>query len=380
VERPPDDLALVLPGGGARAAYQVGVLRHLARRYPDLAVPVLTGVSAGAINAAYLASRPESFPEKVEGLAELWGNLRIEDVFRVDAWSLLGHVVRWAFQLGFLGGVRGAPRVHGFLDTKPLEGTLARVLRPEFGKLVGIQENVRRERLRAVGLVTTDYSTGQTITWCEGKKIEAWERPMRRAIVTTLSTRHVMASAALPMFFPAIPIGNDYYGDGGVRLHAPLAPAIHLGASRILAISNHYRPTQADGDRRFVDGYPPPAQVIGVLMNAIFLDLLDQDALELQRINRLIGRIPEHERDNLRPVELLVIRPSRDLGALAGEYEVTLPRLFRFLTRRLGTKETRSSDLVSLLLFEPAYLRRLIELGEEDAEARAGAIERFLAG
>jgi NTE family protein len=181
------------------------------------------------------------------------------------------------------------------------------------------------------------------------------------------------------MLFPAVQIDGHWFGDGGIRLTAPLSPAVHLGARRIIAISTRYGRSQAEADLPATDGYPPIAQIAGVLFNAVFLDLFDADALTLQRVNRVVERLPPEARGELQQVELLLHRPSRDLGRLANEYEAELPRAFRFLTRGLGTRETRSNDLLSLVMFQPDYLARLIELGETDARARMGEIESFLA-
>jgi NTE family protein len=208
--------------------------------------------------------------------------------------------------------------------------------------------------------------------------IDTWERPHRKSISCQLGVEHVMASAALPFFFPAIEVDGNWYGDGGIRLTAPLSPAVHLGAKRIIAISTRYARSRDEADRPAIRDYPPPAQVAGVLYNAIFLDQLDGDALELRRINRLIERLPESQRDGLRPIDLLLLRPSVDLGRLANEYEPELPRPFRFLTRGLGTRETRSNDILSLVMFQGDYVRRLIDLGEADAVARIEEIRRFL--
>ena len=202
---------------------------------------------------------------------------------------------------------------------------------------------------------------------------------MRRTVLTDLSVDHVMASAALPIFFPAIRIGNQWYGDGGIRLAAPLSPALHLGADRVLAISTRYDRTQAESDTPSIIGYPPPAQVLGLLMNAVFLDLVDQDVVRLQRLNDLLEPLPPEKRGGLRPIGILVIRPSRDLGKLAAEFEPQLPRAFRFMTRGLGTRETRSPDILSMLMFQHDYLTHLMEIGEADADARADDIEAFLA-
>lgn len=189
-----------------------------------------------------------------------------------------------------------------------------------------------------------------------------------------------MASAALPIFFPAVKVGDTWHGDGGVRLTAPLSPALHLGAQRILAISTRYRATQAEADRPVTSGYPPPAQVLGVLMNAVFLDMLDYDAMSMNRLNRLIESLPEEQRMGLRPARLLVMRPSRDLAKLASEYEPRLPQPLRFLTRGLGTRETKSPDSLSMIMFQPDYLKHMIQLGLQDAEQRLEEIGSFLAG
>jgi NTE family protein len=190
----------------------------------------------------------------------------------------------------------------------------------------------------------------------------------------------VLASSALPLFFPAVQVEDEWFGDGGIRLTAPLSPAVHLGARRILAISTRYGRNRAEADDPAVLGYPPPAQVAGVLLNAIFLDQFDGDALRLELLNKLVRSLPEGRRAGLREIELHMLRPSSDLGRLANEYEARLPRTFRFLTRGLGTRHTRSNDLLSLLMFQGDYLRALLELGERDGEARAGEIDRFLAG
>jgi NTE family protein len=364
-------------GGGARAAYQVGLLRYLARQFPALSPPILTGVSAGAINTAYLAAAPERFAAKIERLTGLWGNLTTEQVFRVDRLSLTRNVLRLAVKL-FSGGAVTTPRSHALVDTSPLRSLLERMLGSVGDLVPGIAANVESGQLKAVAITASSYSTGQSITWVQGPGIAAWDRGHRKSGLCQLCVSHVMASAALPIFFPAVEVDGGWYGDGGMRLTAPLSPAIHLGAERILAISTRYARTPEEASRPAVKGYPPPAQVLGVLLNAIFLDLFDADALSVERVNRLIESVPEEARLGMRPIRLLMVRPSRDLGILANEYEARLPRAFRFLTRGLGTRETRSNDLLSLLMFHPDYLSRLIELGEADAEARHAEIAAFL--
>ncbi|HUE95661.1 MAG TPA: patatin-like phospholipase family protein, partial [Longimicrobiaceae bacterium] len=366
------DLAIVMTGGGARAAYQVGLLRFLARRYPELRFRILSGVSAGAVNAAHLAQHHGTFPQAVDELTSLWQELTSETVFRSDASSLLWNVVRSGAQL--VAGGTGSPRLRGMVDTEPLREFLTEALAPVDGELTGIQYNLNRGVLSAVAISTTSYTTGQSITWVQGRDIAPWERPKRQAVKTKIGVGHIMASAALPILFPAVQIGPAWYGDGGIRLSAPLSPALHLGAHKILAVSNRYVRTHAEAGRVEVVGYPPPAQVLGVLYNAVFLDLIDQDALRLDRMNRVLEKLPDEQREGMRVVDLMVLRPSRDLGRLARYYEPRLPGTFRFLTRGWGTRQTTSPDILSMMMFQHEFIRRLIELGELDAEVRADEI------
>lgn len=371
-----DNLALVLTGGGARAAYQVGVLAGLARRFPDLRIPILVGVSAGAMNAVHLASHPGPFAGAVSNLVGLWRGLTPDRIFRVDAPALGQNVLRWGTRL-LSGGSRGTLR--SLLDTRPLRSLMQDHFATE-NLLEGIGENVRRGALDAVAISGTSYSTGQSTVWAQGCcDIQPWTRPRRRGVPTSLTVDHVMASAALPLFFPAVRIEGAWYGDGGIRLTAPLSPAIHLGARRILVIGTRYGPLTAEAEPPGILDYPPPAQVLGLLLDAVFLDALDEDALRLRRVNRLLEKLPEEERGGFRNVDLLVLQPSRDLALLAGEYERRLPAAFRFLTRGLGTREAMRADMLSLLLFQPDYVRRLMEIGEADAEQRADELAAFLA-
>lgn len=370
--------ALVMLGGGARAAYQVGVLRCLARKMPDARFPILTGVSSGAINVAHLASRCDAFPEAVEELARLWGELSADRVMRTGTLPLLKNVLMWGVRL-VSGGGWWSPEVHGLVDCAPLRELLDGFLKGANGKIRGIDDNVADGRLHAVALATTSYSTGRSVTWIQGCDVpDSWEHAGRRGIRTELGVDHVMASAALPMIFPAVSLDGQWYGDGAVRLPAPLFPAIHLGADRILAISTHQTREGGEPEPGSVETFPPPAQIMGTLFGSLFLDSLREDARRLERVNDLLEACPENGATGLRPVDLLVVRPSRDLSELARDYERTLPWAFRFMTRGLGTTETPSPDFLSLILFEPGYLRLLMELGEEDAWARADEIEAFL--
>ena len=374
------ELAFVLTGGGARAAYQVGVLHWLAERYPDLHVPIITGVSAGAVNAAHLASHHGTYQQAMDELVQLWCRLSVEDVFRSDVLSLASIGTRWIMRL-LLGGLAPTPRVKALLDTDPLRRFLTEALAAVDGKLTGIDYNLHRGSLRAVAISTTSYTTGQSLVWVQGRDPEMWTRPKRRSVHTRLGIDHVMASSALPFFFPAVPLEDGHwYGDGGIRLTAPLSPALHLGAHRILAISTRFDRSQAEADTPVIAGYPPPAQVAGLLMNAVFLDLIDQDALRLETMNRVLERLEPEERKGMRVVKMLVLRPSEDLGQLAAEYEPRLPWTLRLLSRALGTRETRSPDILAMLLFQPDYLRRLIDLGRKDAETQRDKLVELIEG
>ena len=268
--------------------------------------------------------------------------------------------------------------MRGLLDTQPLREYLTEAMHAVNGELTGIHYNLATGRLRAAALSTTNYSTGQSILWVQGHEVEEWERPYRRSRITTLSVDHVLASAALPIVFPAVPIGGHWYGDGGIRLTAPLSPALHLGADRILAISTRRERSSAEADSPSVTGYPPPIQVAGVLMNAIFLDLLDADALRLSRINELLAGLEPDQRQGMRHVRLLTLRPSVDLGRLANRFEPQLPRAIRYMTRGLGTKHTEAPDFLSLIMFQPDYLGELMRVGEADAEAREDDLAQLL--
>ncbi len=370
-------IAIVLTGGGARAAYQVGFLRCLAKIVPEAQFSIITGVSAGAINAVYLANHPGPIEDAAEGLTRLWWDLEAKDVFRTSPRALLGASFRWLVNL-VSGGARVAPQPRGFVDTQPLREFLSRALDSDGdGAVSGIQTNIAEDRLKALALTTLNYSTGQTVTWIQGSDLEDWERPYRRSRQTEITIEHLMASAAIPLFFPAVRIDNSWYGDGGVRLTAPLSPALHLGAKRILAISTRYPRTIEEADQPVVEGYPPPAQILGNLANSVFLDLLDQDLERARKINQLLVKLPPEERDGMEMLDIRVLRPSQDLGKLAAEYEPKLPKTFRFMSRGWGTRRTSSPDSISLVMFQPDYLRRLIEIGEQDARAQRDKLAAF---
>jgi NTE family protein len=373
-----NDLALVLSGGGAHAAYQVGFLRCLAGQFPRLRIPILTGVSAGAINATFIANHQGTFAEAIDALSEFWRHLSINQVYNVDTWSLSKKVLRWGMSL-VSGGISKLPSPKGLVDTAPLRKLLEHGFTSSDGGMIGIRENIRQQKLKALAITATNYTSGQTVTWVQGKNIEMWERPDRHSFMTEVTVDQIMASTALPMFFPAIEIKDSWYGDGGIRQYAPLSPSLHLGARRILAVSTRYKPSMQEAGSTVNRGYPSIAHIMGILMSAIFVDLLDQDVLGLERVNRLLESKSLQKDSYLRLVRAFTLRPSLHLGKIAGKFEPNLPRPVRFLTRGLGTHETDSFDWLSMVMFDPSYIQNLMEIGEADANARKEEIAALLA-
>ena len=368
------NLALVLSGGGARASYQVGVLSALAERVPNLSLPVVTGVSAGAINAAFLAGHPGPIGQAVHQLRGHWLRLTPDTVYRVKTTRMATWAVRLAAQYA-LGRV-DLRTVRGVMDMRPLSRFLAGII-----DFAGIDANVASGRLRAVALTATSYTTGQTITFVQGSADTLmWERAQRTAVAANLSLAHVMASSAIPLIFPAVRIGDAFYGDGSVRQTMPLSPAVHLGAERIIAVS--MRTHQAHGVVPPDAEYPTTAQVMALLFNSIFLDALDADVERLERLNHLLTLVPPElaSSQSLRRIELLLLRPSRDLGSLAEGLRPNLPPAFDRVIQAMGGTGEGSQDFLSYLLFDPEYTGLLMELGYEDTLSGWDRIERFLSG
>lgn len=376
-------VGLVLSGGGARAAYQAGALCGLAELLGHSSSPfsLLTGVSAGAINAVSVASRADDFQAGTQNLAEMWTKISPEHVYRTDAASLSFIGSRWLRELGG-GGLLGSGATNHLLDTTPLREFLAKRLSFE-----AVGQHLRSGVAGAVAVSATNYTTGISVTFydegSESSPIKPWVRSARIGVKTTLGLEHVLASAAIPIFFPPIEIDGAFYGDGSVRLTSPLSPAIHLGAERIVAIGVRYLRSAA-GTTLLQDRKRPTApslsEIGGVLLNAVFLDALEGDAERLERINRTIPRMRDDEQGSalpLRSIPLLVLRPSRDLGELAGQQDAHLPMMLRYLLRGIGVRGNRGADLLSYLAFSPEYVGRLLELGYGDTLARRDEILRF---
>ncbi|MDX2170667.1 MAG: patatin-like phospholipase family protein [Deltaproteobacteria bacterium] len=372
----PRHTALVLSGGGARGAYQAGVLSGLAELglIPHGRSPfgILVGSSAGSINVGMLAAYAENLAGGVEQLVDVWGGLRARDVFRTDLRSLGGIGARWAWDLSFGGALRRV-QPKSLLDTAPLRTLLQRI------PLAQIAGAVRHGALHAVAVAATDLYTSNGYLFVQGAAgIRRWRRSRWRIVLESLTIEHLMASSAIPIFFPSIEIDGRHFGDGCIRNTAPLSPAINLGADRILAISVQGAdvPDAARPRRR-----PPPtiAQIAGVLLDAVMLDAVESDVEHSGRVNRSVLHCASRTRgETFRRVEVMWLKPSVDFGALAGRLAGEVPPIVRYLLRGLGS-DAAISELLSYLLFAPAFTSRLLAAGRADALAAKAALAEFLA-
>lgn len=368
---------LILSGGGARAAYQVGVLMAIADILPkDAKNPfdIICGTSAGAINATSLAAQAVHFRTGVRGLERIWGNLTAEHVYRTDWSSFVGLVFRWLLA----GARRGRTEVpYSLLDNAPLAQLLDEVI--NFKK---IGRQLAQGNLYALSITAAGYTTGESVSFFQSAEpIAPWRRVRRIGIPAEISLQHLLASSALPILFPAVKINREFFGDGAIRQLAPLSPALHLGAEKILVIGVSGNASNAP--RRLNEGeYPSTAQIIGNVLNSAFVDAFEGDVERLERINRTLRMIPEDTRRanhmELREVELLKISPSQPLDELAAQHAHELPRNIRTLLSGSGATRRGGGTAVSYLLFEQGFCRALMALGYRDAVARRDEIAAFL--
>jgi NTE family protein len=376
----PDGSALILPGGGARAAYQVGALRALARLTPKgrpLPFPILGGTSAGAINAAILAIHADDFRRGVARLMRWWRRVQVREVYRADLATLSRHGMRWLADV--LGGRPGPDKAAAMLDSSPLRDLLGHAI--DFSR---VDDRLRDGTLKAFAVNATSYSTGVATTFFAAHpSLAPWRRMRRDGRRTTLGVEHLLASTAIPFVFPAVRVENDWYMDGSVRQLTPLSPAMHLGARRIVVIAVG----QFAGQRAAPTanpGYPSFAQTAGHALSTIFLDNLGADLERLHQINRLASVCPADDivRRGVRlaHVDAFVLAPSRDLGEAALRFASQLPLGVRTLLRGFGSTRGTGANLTSYLLFQPGFIRALLALGYADAMARREEIEAFLDG
>ena len=369
---------LILTGGGARAAYQVGVLRALAELLPaDVRTPfpIICGTSAGAINAAVLAVDAADFRRGVRRLMAVWKNFRVHHVYRADPWGAFSNSVRWI--LAVLSGGRIAPKGVSLLDNAPLGGLLAKHL--DFG---AIQRAIDAGQLSAFSITCSGYTSGQSVTFFQGVPgLEPWQRARRIGVPMPITVDHLLASSALPFIFPPMKLNREYFGDGSMRQIAPVSPALHLGADRLFVIGVG-RQLQQRAERVPTEAHPSLAQIAGHALNSIFLDSLEVDLERLQRINRTIEMIPgevlERSRYPLHKVDFRVISPSEELEPLALAHAGELPRTIRALLYTVGALRRSGANLLSYLLFERSYCRALIRLGYKDTMERKDDLVQFL--
>jgi NTE family protein len=376
----PNRNALLLPGGGARAAYQVGVLKALAKLIGDTRhnpFPILCGTSAGALNAVAMATQADNFCAAVDWLESLWLRLSVENVYRADWLDIANNAWRLTRSLFNTGIAVGRPV--GLLDNSPLRRMLSNAL--DFN---AIGTHLQAGHLKAVSVTAMNYTQGVSMSFFQGGPNHAgWQRWRRQGIATPLRLKHLMASAAIPTIFPPEEISGNYYGDGALRQMTPISPALHLGAERILVVppSGHKR-TYAKPIRKVQS--PAFGQVIGHLLNSAFIDSLATDIELLERVNELVALVPEELRDKLsrklNPVELHVISPSQDIDTIAELHVGGLPRSIRYFLRITGSGYNSGGvNAASYLLFTRPFVEQLIELGYGDVMSDASEIMSFLA-
>ena len=369
--------ALILTGGGARAAYQVGFLLAVAklssnrRRNP---FPILCGTSAGAINAAGVACLADNYGKAVSILADFWRNMHAEHIYRADAIGIGRSGARWLALLIAGWMVRNPPR--SLLDNSPLHDLLTRNL--DFS---GIERSIDNGALHAVSITASGYESGESISFFQAHhSAHTWRRVQRLGIRAKIGVEHLLASSAIPFIFPPTRIHREFFGDGSMRQLAPISPAIHLGAEQVLIVGGSRK--NGHLDRQRIEIHPSLAQIAGHALSSIFLDSLEVDIERMQRINQTLSSIPPEIRAQsdivLRPIKTLIISPSERLDRIAAEHATALPWAVKVLLTGLGAMNRRGGALTSYLLFERPYTRALIDLGYADTMAQQTEVGDFL--
>ena len=372
---------LVLPGGGARGAFQVGVLKALAELLPPGCVnpfPVISGTSAGAINSIVLASKARRFRVAAAELERVWGHFRSGQVFRTDSLTMLKSSMHWLSSIVLGGFIVGTPR--SLLDNSPLRALLSRNIR-----FPRIQASIEAGHLHAVAVTAAGYGSSRSTSFYQATTDERpWSRTRRIGVRQPLHLDHLMASIAVPMIFPPVSIGGEYFGDGAMRQATPLSPAIHLGADRILVIGVRDETGRPSTDPHRQQKFPSLGHIAGYMLDTLFMDGLYSDLERMTRINQLIDAVPQAERTGaltkMRPIDTMVIVPSKDLRAIAYKHRREMPLPVRSLLRGIGGRARSENPLLSFLLFEQAYTQELIELGYNDAMSEKDQLLDFVTG
>ncbi len=373
--------ALVLPGGGARGAFQVGVLKAVAELLPQDAknpFPIISGTSAGAINSVVLAAKSKRFRQAVSELERVWGHFESKHVFQSDKWTMFKSSMHWLATIVLAGNFVGAPK--SLLDNSPLRSLLEKNVR--FDR---IGKAIEEGHLHAVTVTAAGYNSARSTSYYQAAaSIQDWTRKRRVGLRRKLSIEHLMASIAVPMVFPPVEIEGQFFGDGAMRQATPLSPVIHLGADRILVVGVRDETADPDPDPQGTPRFPSFAHIAGYMLDTLFMDGLYSDLERMTRINQLIDSVPKHARDgsmrHMRPIDTMVVLPSKDLREIAHRHRLRMPATVRALLRGIGGKNPSENRLVSFLLFEQDYTQELIQLGYDDAMRVKDELLAFVTG